>query len=315
MIKRTLYFGNPAYLSLRNAQLVVKLPEVEKNDLLPESFKKQSERTIPIEDIGIVILDNKQITITHGVLEGLLENNCAVITCDRKSLPVGLLLPLYGNTTQNERFRDQLAASIPLKKQLWQQTIQYKIRNQAAVLGGMRQVVVKNMFVWANEVKSGDSNNIEARAAAYYWRNLFGGIPGFTRDREGCPPNNLLNYGYAILRAVVARALVASGLLPTLGIHHHNRYNAYCLADDIMEPYRPYVDELVVKIVDTGVNCVELTTELKAQLLKIPVVDVVIDGQRSPLMIAVGQTTATLYKCFAGELRKIAYPEKCNGTF
>ncbi len=310
MIKRTLYFGNPAYLSLKNAQLVVKLPEVEKSDLLPEHFKKQSERMIPVEDIGVIVLDNKQITITHGLLESLLENNCAVITCDRKSLPVGLLLPLYGNTTQNERFRDQLDVSIPLKKQLWQQTIQYKIRNQAAVLGGMRQVVVKNMLVWASEVKSGDLNNVEARAAAYYWRNLFVEIPEFTRDREGYPPNNLLNYGYAILRAVVARALVTSGLLPTLGIHHHNRYNAYCLADDIMEPYRPYVDELVVKIVDSGVDCKELTTGLKAQLLGIPVVDVVIDGQRSPLMIAVGQTTASLYKCFTGEFRKISYPEK-----
>ena len=199
MIKRTLYFGNPAYLSLKNAQLVVKLPEIEKSDLLPEHFKKQSERTIPVEDIGVVVLDNKQITITHGLLESLLENNCAVITCDRKSLPVGLLLPLYGNTTQNERFRDQLEVSVPLKKQLWQQTIQYKIRNQAAVLGGMRQVVVKNMLVWASEVKSGDSNNIEARAAAYYWRNLFIEIPEFTSVRDGCPPNNFLNYCYAIL--------------------------------------------------------------------------------------------------------------------
>ena len=310
MIKRTLYFGNPAYLSLKNAQLVVKLPEIEKSDLLPEHFKKQSERTIPVEDIGVVVLDNKQITITHGLLESLLENNCAVITCDRKSLPVGLLLPLYGNTTQNERFRDQLEVSVPLKKQLWQQTIQYKIRNQAAVLGGMRQVVVKNMLVWASEVKSGDSNNIEARAAAYYWRKIFIENPEFNRDRDRCPPKNFLNYGYAILRAIVARALVTSGLLPTLGIHHHNRYNAYCLADDIMEPYRPYVDELVVKIVDFGIDCKELTTGLKAQLLGIPVVDVVIDGQRSPLMIAVGQTTASLYKCFTGELRKISYPEK-----
>lgn len=310
MIKRTLYFGNPAYLSLKNAQLVVKLPEIEKSDLLPEHFKKQSERTIPVEDIGVVVLDNKQITITHGLLESLLENNCAVITCDRKSLPVGLLLPLYGNTTQNERFRDQLEVSVPLKKQLWQQTIQYKIRNQAAVLGGMRQVVVKNMLVWASEVKSGDSNNIEARAAAYYWRNLFIEIPEFTRDRDGCPPNNLLNYGYAILRAIVARALVTSGLLPTLGIHHHNRYNAYCLADDIMEPYRPYVDRLVYDMFkEEGLNCSELTKEQKARLLTIPILETVISRKRSPLMVAVGQTTASLYKCFSGELRKIFYPE------
>lgn len=309
MIKKTLYFGNPTYLSLRSEQLVIKLPEVEKGDL-PDSFKQEATRTIPIEDIGVVVLDHKQITLTQGVIEKLLENNCALITCGSNRMPVGLMLPLCGNTTQNERFRSQLNISLPLQKQLWQQTVQYKIRNQASVLGGMRGTIVKNMQAWVKEVKSGDPDNLEARAAAYYWRNLFPEIPDFTRDRGGCPPNNLLNYGYAILRAVVARSLVISGLLPTLGIHHHNRYNAYCLADDIMEPYRPYVDELVVKIVDSGVDCSELTKEIKSQLLTIPVIDVVINGERSPLMIAVGQTTASLYKCFSGELRKIMYPEK-----
>ena len=164
------------------------------------------------------------------------------------------------------------------------------------------------MKVWASEVKSGDSENMEARAAAYYWKNLFA-VDGFTRDREGIPPNNLLNYGYAILRAVVARGLVSSGLLPTLGIHHHNRYNAYCLADDIMEPYRPYVDELVCQIVESGVDYEVLTRELKGELLTIPTLEVIISGKRSPLMVAVGQTTASLYKCFSGELRKISYPE------
>ena len=164
------------------------------------------------------------------------------------------------------------------------------------------------MKVWASDVRSGDSENMEARAAAFYWRNLFS-IEGFTRDRDGIPPNNLLNYGYAILRAVVARALVASGLLPTLGIHHHNRYNAYCLADDIMEPYRPYVDDLVYGIVASGIEYEELTKEIKAKLLAIPTLEVVMSGKRSPLMIAVGQTTASLYKCFSGELRKIVYPE------
>lgn len=233
MIKKTLYFGNPVYLSLKNAQLVIKLPEVVKISALPEGFKQMSEVTKPIEDIGVVVLDNKQITITSGVLEALLENNCAVITCDSKSMPVGLMLPLYGNTTQNERFRHQLGASLPLMKQLWQQTIKTKIENQAVVLRECVGEEIKCMKVWAADVKSGDPDNLEARAAAYYWKNLFK-IEGFTRDREGIPPNNLLNYGYAILRAVVARGLVTSGLLPTLGIHHHNRYNAYCLADDIM---------------------------------------------------------------------------------
>ncbi|GCB36932.1 type II CRISPR-associated endonuclease Cas1 [Bacteroides faecalis] len=308
MIKKTLYFGNPVYLSLRNAQLVIKLPDVEKATDLPEILKKQVEVTKPIEDIGIVVLDNKQITITSSLLEALLENNCSVITCDSKGMPLGLMLPLHGNTTQNERFREQLAASLPLKKQLWQQTIQTKINNQASVLKDCMNEEVKCMRVWAADVRSGDPDNLEARAAAYYWKSLFANIYNFTRAREGISPNNLLNYGYAILRAVVARGLMTSGLLPTLGIHHHNRYNAYCLADDIMEPYRPYVDELVFGLVQEYGKNVELTKEVKTRLLTIPTLEVQIGGKRSPLMVAVGQTTASLYKCFSGELRRIAYP-------
>ncbi|WP_315404733.1 type II CRISPR-associated endonuclease Cas1 [Hoylesella saccharolytica] len=309
MIKKTLCFSNPAYLSLRDAQLLIRLPEVEMNEMLIESFKKESERTIPIEDIGVVVLDNRRITVTSGVLEALLENNAAVITCDQRSMPVGLLLPLCGNTTQNERFRDQLDASVPLKKQLWQQTVRQKIQNQAYVLAQVTGKEEKAMNVWADNVRSGDPDNIEARVAAYYWRYLFPDIPTFVRGREGEPPNNLLNYGYAILRAVIARALVGSGLLPTLGIHHHNRYNAYCLADDIMEPYRPYVDQLVIEIIRKVDNYALLTKEIKMELLGIPMLDVVIAGKRSPLMIAAQQTTASLYKCFSGELRRISYPE------
>ncbi|MDR0865125.1 MAG: type II CRISPR-associated endonuclease Cas1 [Candidatus Symbiothrix sp.] len=311
MIKKTLYFENPAYLSLKNQQLIIKLPEVEKSDSLPESFKEGSVKTIPIEDIGIVILDNKQITLTHGLIEALLANNCALITCGSNRMPVGLQLPLDGNTLQSERFQAQIDASLPLKKQLWQQTIQAKISNQAHVLKTARNAVVSNMLKWVGDVKSGDSENLEGRAAAYYWKNLFPDIEGFTRGREGVPPNNLLNYGYAILRAVIARALVASGLLPTFGIHHHNRYNAYCLADDMMEPYRPFVDKLVVEIVEMYNHTslpIELSKEIKTKLLSIPVLDVVINEQRSPLMIAAGQTTASLAKCYLGEMRKIAYP-------
>ena len=310
MNKKTLYFGNPVYLSLRNAQLVIKLPDVEKATVLPETLKKQAEVTKSIEDIGIVVLDNKQITITSGVLEALLENNCSVITCDSRSMPVGLMLPLYGNTTQNERFRKQLDTSLPLKKQLWQQTIQAKINNQASVLKDCMDEEVKCMRIWATNVRSGDPDNLEARAAAYYWKSLFSDVDSFTREREGIPPNNLLNYGYAILRAVVARGLVISGLLPTLGIHHHNRYNAYCLADDIMEPYRPYVDELVFSLIQEYGKNAELTKEMKTRLLTVPTLEVIIGGKRSPLMVAVGQTTASLYKCFNGELRRISYPER-----
>lgn len=309
MIKKTLCFSNPAILSLRDNQLVIKLPEIESGRNIPDRMKQSSAITRPIEDIGVLIIDHRQVTITSGALAALLENNCAVITCDTRSMPVGLLLPLSGNTTQNERFRVQLEASLPLRKQLWQQTIQYKIRNQASVLGQCTTKENRCMYIWANEVKSGDPDNLEARAAAYYWKNLFGDIPDFVRSREGEPPNHLLNYGYAILRAVVARSLVASGLLPTLGIHHHNRYNAYCLADDIMEPYRPYVDRLVCDIGEQYGFDVELSKDIKAELLSIPTLDVVINGKRSPLLVGVSQTTASLYKCFSGEIRKIAYPQ------
>lgn len=310
MIKKTLYFGNPAYLSLRDAQLVIKLPEIEQNDTLSETFKKASERTIPIEDIGVVVLDNKRITFTTGVMEAMLANNCALITCNSTNMPVGLMLPLVGNTLQSERFRDQITCSAPLRKQLWQQTIRQKIANQEQVLHLYTKAKTQCMKVWAGEVKSDDADNLEARAAAYYWKNIFPDIPDFVRGREGEPPNNLLNYGYAILRAVIARALVGSGLLPTLGIHHHNRYNAYCLADDIMEPYRPYVDELVIQIMCEEDDYSTLTRDIKAKLLQIPTLDVIIEGKRSPLMIAAGITTASLYKCYSGEKRQICYPSR-----
>ena len=309
MIKRTLYFGNPAYLSVRLAQLEIRLPEVEKNSTLPDSFKESSIKRVPIEDIGVMILDHKQITITQGAMGALLDNNVAVITCDDHCMPTGLMLPLAGNTTQSERFRHQIEASLPLKKQLWQQTIQAKILNQSTVLYRQRDLECGNMEAWAKQVKSGDVDNLEGRAAAFYWQNLFGNIKGFHRDREGIPPNNLLNYGYAILRGVIARSLVSRGLLPTLGIHHHNRYNAYCLADDIMEPYRPYVDKLVLDIIYSVEGYTKISTSIKSKLLSIPVLDVKIDGNRKPLMLAASTTTASLAKCFEGEVRKIIYPE------
>ena len=301
MIKRTLFFGNPAYLSLRNEQLVVKLTDAQ--------TQEEVVKTVPIEDVGVVVLEDRQITITNGAMDALLKNNCAVITCNEKHMPTGLLLPVEGHTLQSERFAQQIEASLPLKKQLWQQTVQAKIRNQGVLLKRLYNAENRCMLAWSNDVKSGDSENLEGRAAAYYWKYMFPNDEVFKRDREGDAPNNLLNYGYAILRAVIARALVASGLLPTLGIHHHNRYNAYCLADDIMEPYRPYVDEVVAEIMRDGIDCEELTTEVKKRLLVIPVREVHINGQRSPLMVAVTQTTASLAKCFSGESRKIVYPE------
>ena len=300
MIKRTLNFSNPAYLSKKANQLLIKYPK-DRDGI------EQDSVTVPIEDIGIVILENPQITISHSLLSALLENNAAVVTSDSKHHPNGLFLNLDGNTLQSEKFNAQINASFPLKKQLWKQTISAKIRNQASLLAD-RDVPIRNMITWAKKVRSGDPDNYEARAAAYFWGNIFIDIPDFKRGREEDEPNNLLNYGYAILRAIVARSLVGSGLLPTLGIHHHNKYNAYCLADDIMEPYRPFVDSIVVDIVEAGEDFTEISKDIKKQLLSIATVDVVIEGKSSPLMVAMQRTTASLARCFSGEERKILYP-------
>jgi len=297
MIKRTLYFGNDAYLHTKIEQLVIEFADKEKPPV-----------TVPIEDIGIVILDANRLTISQHLISKLLHNNVALITCDEKHLPQGLMLNLVGNTLQSEKFQAQISASEPLKKNLWQQTIKSKIQNQANLLKELG-FDTENMKYWEQSVKSGDTDNYEARAAAFYWKSVFVDyIQDFKRGRFEDAPNNLLNYGYAILRAIVARNLVASGLLPTLGIHHHNKYNAYCLADDIMEPYRPYVDGIVLQIIRNQLNTIELTTEIKKYLLEIPVIDVMIDGQKSPLMIAVQRTTASLSACFEGKSKKLLYP-------
>lgn len=295
MIKRTLFFTNPAYLSTKNQQLVIKYPEEDKET-----------KTVPIEDIGMLVLENQQITLTNGLMAKLIQNKATIINCDAFHLPISLVQPLIGHSEQTERFENQINASSPLKKNLWQQTISAKINNQAAFMT-YKDIPNRKMYKWAKEVKSGDTENHESRAAVFYWKHIFG-IENFTRWQHGDPPNNLLNYGYAILRGLTARALVSSGMLPSLGIFHHNKYNAFALADDIMEPYRIYVDYLVDDIVKSNKPYMELNTELKQQLLQIPVLDVTIDDNKSPLMVAMSRTTNSLYECFTGKSRKIIYP-------
>lgn len=304
MIKRTLYFGNPAYLRTQNEQLIITIPDTGAG-----LSEKDRSNSVPIEDIGVVILDHQQITISQALIAKLLDNKVALITCDATHHPTGLMLNLDGNTLQAERFAEQISASLPLRKNLWMQTVEQKIKNQAAVLFSNKTGDYELLLQMSKQVRSGDPDNLEGQAAAQYWKYIFGEESKFTRDREGDSPNHLLNYGYAILRAITARALVGSGLLPTLGIHHRNKYNAYCLADDIMEPYRPFVDQLVCNIMNEFDPIPEiLNKELKSRLLSIPVLDVFIAGERSPLMIAMQRTTASLYKCFSGESNKIIYP-------
>jgi CRISPR-associated protein Cas1 len=294
MVKRTLHFSNPAYLSCKNQQLLVELKDEEK-----------TVKSVPIEDIGIVILEHSQITITSRLLEELLANKVSIITCNSKYMPNGMFLPLDGNSEQTERFRTQIETSLPLKKQLWQQTIKTKIDNQSLVLKAFGQSNERLLYL-KEKVQSGDPTNCEGQAASYYWGKIYGSK--FTRERDEDTPNAQLNYGYAILRSVVARALVSSGMLPSFGIFHRNKYNAFCLADDIMEPYRPYVDWMVLNLPGINENEDGLTREHKIELLKIPQLDVEINGIKRPLFHAVSITTASLYKCYSGEGRKISYP-------
>lgn len=311
MIKRTLYFGNNAYLHTKDEQLIIDFAD-----------KTKASAKVPIEDIGVIILDAYRLTISQNLISKLLDNNVALITCNKKRMPQGLMLNLDGNHIQQEKFRNQINASLPLKKQLWQQTIKQKIKNQSKLLSLVSVISInelQNMEYWAGSVRSGDPDNYEGRSAAYYWKHFFSQyIDSFKRGRFEDEPNNLLNYGYAILRAITARSLVASGLLPTFGIHHHNKYNAYALADDIMEPYRPFVDFVVYQIVEEYEDDllrdgeIELTTEIKRRLLIIPTLDVIIDGDKSPLMIAVQRTTASLSACFDGLQRTILFPEFPN---
>jgi CRISPR-associated protein Cas1 len=298
MIKRTLYFGNPAYLRLKDKQLSI--------ESMVDGETKTA--TVPVEDIGMMVIDNPQVTLTSGLLQLLQENNVGLITCDYRHMPQSLLLPIEGNSIQQERYDDQLAASEPLKKQLWAQTVTQKIKNQASALD-LLALRSDYLVPLHKNVKSGDSDNCEATAAVYYWQTIFRHVNGFVRHREGPPPNNFLNYGYSILRGTMARSIVAAGLLPTLGIFHRNRYNAFCLADDLMEPYRPYVDQIVHQMVAEYGPVKELEKEHKVILLKIPAMDVVIDGEKSPLMIATQRTAVSLVKCYEGSQRKLIYPE------
>lgn len=293
MLKRTLFISTPYHLSVKNKQLIV----TSKTDLPGKS--------VPIEDIGFIVMEHPQISFTLKLMEELTENNVAVVFCDSKHMPSSMTLPLDAHHIQNELFSAQINTTEPLKKNLWKQTIEMKIGNQARLLDKLGKSSVR-LKTLAKTVKSGDSNNREGFAARLYWITLLG--QGFIRDRYGDPPNPFLNYGYILLRSAVARALSGSGLLATLGIHHHNRYNAFCLADDIMEPYRPYVDEIVFTMNKTYPDSIMLEKEHKARLLELMTADVRIGENRRPLMVALSQTTASLARCFNGETRKIIYP-------
>lgn len=292
MLKRTLAFTNPYHLSLKNRQMIIR----EKGD-------SGTCASVPVEDIGYVILENQEISITMPLLNALADNNVAVIVCSDKFMPNAMLMNLDSNSTQGERFRAQLSAKEPLKKNIWKQIVEAKIRNQSALLCKLGKDGDSLKPCYQN-VKSGDSDNREGVAAKLYWNELFG--ENFMRFRTGPSPNDMLNYGYTVLRAAVARSLSGSGLLPGIGVFHRNRYNSFPLADDVMEPYRPFVDEIVFHLHANGEN--SLTKYSKAEILKLLYVDTFFENVTRPLDIGLSITTASLAKCYNGLQKKISYP-------
>lgn len=292
MLKKALFFSTPFCLSLRNNQMIINTKE------MPEM-----QRSVPIEDIGFVILEHQQTNITLPLLNALSDNNVAVIFCGDNFMPNAMLMNLDSNKTQGESYRAQIEASEPLKKGLWKQIVEAKIRNQAALLNKLGKDGERLKPYYSN-VKSGDADNREGVAAKIYWNELFG--EDFIRSREGVEPNNMLNYGYTLLRAAVARSLMGSGLFPAFGIFHRNRYNAFPLADDIMEPYRPFVDEIVFDLYANGER--KLTKDVKARLLHLLFTDTVFGKVTRPLEVGLTMTTASLSKCYCGIQKRITYP-------
>lgn len=296
MLKKSILLENKTAIKLKNNQLQI------------ETDTRNA--SIPIEDIGFIVLDHPEIFISIPAMNYLIENNASVIICGANHLPNGMFLNLNSHHIQQEIFKNQMDASVPLKKQLWQQTIIEKITNQGILLEKIENK--KNEFVFlASKVLSGDTTNMEGVAASQYWKRFFEN--SFKRERFGDYPNNFLNYGYAILRAATARALAGSGLLNTLGIHHKSKYNAFALADDIMEPFRPIVDEAVIKIMQTH-DEQELNTQIKAELLQILTRTVYFKTEKSPLMVALQKTASSLQQCYTGDRKKIKYPKLWNST-
>ncbi len=293
MVKRTLHFSNPAHLSVQNMQLIVELKD-----------ENRTKHAVPFMDLGMIVLENPQITLSTHVLEQCMNENIALISCNANYMPGGMFLPFEANTIQTKNMTIQVEASTPLKKQLWQQTVKAKIENQARLLDKLH-LNSQRLHVLKEQVLSGDTTNCEGQAAGHYWNQIYG--TEFIRSQARNSPNAQLNYGYAILRSIVSRAIVASGLHPSFGLFHKNKYNAFCLADDIMEPYRPYVDWIVFQMLQKE-KTEELTREQKIELLQLPQLDVTIGKITRPLFHAVSTTTAGLNRCFSGEIRRIPYP-------
>lgn len=292
-MQRILDISNgPARLSVRHRQLVIS--------------SEDRETTVPVEETLALIVSAPGVVYTQAVLSELCSAGAAFVLCDEKHFPTGMLLPLAAHYTQTERFAAQVTAKVPLKKRLWRQIIQAKVRAQGRLVEHLCDDDW-GITAMARRVRSGDTTNVEAQAARRYWPALFG--DAFRRDPVGPPPNGVLNYGYAVLRAIVTRAICAVGLHPSIGLHHHNRYNPFCLADDLMEPLRPVVDEAVARVCGDFGSDIQVTKEAKALLLdQVCLRHFRIGGEARQLTDIAARIASSLASAFAGETKKLFLP-------
>ena len=292
MLKRTLVFSSPMILSLKNQQLVIAYKD-----------SPDEKSTVPIEDVGVVLLENQQTSITLPLLNALTEGEVQVVICNSKGMPSAMIQSMNRNNLQGETLRNQIDCGEVLKKQLWKQVVEAKIKNQASILDSVGEDgnVLKSFYT---KVRSGDIDNREGIAARIYFQHLFG--DDFARNRNEQGINALLNYGYSILRAATCRAIVSSGLLPAIGIYHHNRSNAYPLADDLMEPYRPFVDGVVYDLALNGKT--ELNKDVKGELISVLYADTFFEKTKRPLSVGLSMTTASMVKCLSKEINTLSLP-------
>lgn len=292
MLKRTLVFSSPMILSLKNQQLVIAYKD-----------SPDEKSTVPIEDVGVVLLENQQTSITLPLLNALTEGEVQVVICNSKGMPSAMIQSMNSNNLQGETLRNQIDCGEVLKKQLWKQVVEAKIKNQASILDSVGEDgnVLKSFYT---NVRSGDIDNREGIAARIYFQHLFG--DDFARNRNEQGINALLNYGYSILRAATCRAIVSSGLLPAIGIYHHNRSNAYPLADDLMEPYRPFVDGVVYDLALNGKT--ELNKDVKGELISVLYADTFFEKTKRPLSVGLSMTTASMVKCLSKEINTLSLP-------
>jgi CRISP-associated protein Cas1 len=284
----------PARLSIRNGLLVV-------------AAAGRDEVTLPVADLGVLVVSNPQVTYTQAVLAELVAKGAAFVACDTHHLPVGMLLPLDAHYVQTERFALQAAAPLPLRKRVWQQIIKAKVSAQGRLLDELYGDD-QDLLAMARKVGSGDPSNTEAQASRRYWPALFAN-PDFRRNRDAEDQNRHLNYGYAVLRAIVARAVAAAGLHPSLGMHHHNRYNSFCLADDLMEPFRPLVDKAVVEIVRSSGPQAALDPQTKTTLIQAVTDRVTVEGDSRTTFDAVAMAASSLVAIIEKRSKRLILPE------